>query len=202
VSEVPRVRTRVTPDEASAAISRAWQERFGSPIAPDVLALLLGLWDLETATGGSQFNFNFGNIITTTDSVPWFAMLDSGNPRKFRSFATIDDGAANFVNQLTRDTRPQWRDGLLRGEPVEFVRGLKGLNGGPEYFEAPFDRYLSGYLTRWRRYRPEGFDVDGRRVSGAPEGPPEASTGASTGVTAGVVSLATGALIWLIRRLL
>ena len=151
--QVPIELTPVTPAEARSVLADAWRARFGEPVAPDVLALLLALWDLETATGESQFNWNFGNIITThPDTTPFYIADDSGNLRNFRAFEDIDDGAEGFVSQLTRPSRQQWWDGLLTGDPEAFVRALNGQNGGPSYFEADFDRYLNTFLIRWRRY--------------------------------------------------
>jgi hypothetical protein len=39
---------------------------------------------------------------------------------------------------------------------VEFTRALKGLNGGPAYYEASLERYQRGFLQRWERYRTSG----------------------------------------------
>ena len=99
-----------------------------------------------------MFNHNFGNIVAVGDQ-SFFVADDSGNTRRFRAYASLDDGAAGFVKQLTRDSRAEWRAGLLTGDPVEFVKALSGANGGPVYFEANPQTYLQTFLGRWQRYR-------------------------------------------------
>lgn len=160
---VPTRPTPLTPERAAVLINDAWSALAASkPEVPkptgERLALLLALWDLETATGGQHRNHNFGNQVATRPDVQeFYAALDSGNPRKFRSYDSAEEGAASFVSQLNSDTRPQWREGLRTGNPTEFVRALKGLNGGPAYFELNFEDYLSRFLGRWERYDPKDF---------------------------------------------
>lgn len=152
MAEVPLVITRLEPQEASAILQEAWQRLFSAAVRPDVLALLLGLWDLETGTGASMKNHNWGNIVSTSETQEFFRGLDSGNQRKFRSYPTAEAGAENFIRQVTRESRAQWRDGLMTGDPTLFVNALAGKNGGPKYFEANPDRYLRTFLGRWQRY--------------------------------------------------
>lgn len=155
--EVPKVRTQSNASQVAEHFRRAWASRFGEAVEPRVMALLLALSDLETATWRSMFNWNHGNqVATRPESQAFYRALDSGNPRTFRAYPSQDDGALSFVSQVTSDTRPQWHAGLLTGDPTEFARALKGLNGGPAYYEAPLDRYTRTLVERWRRY-----DVDG-----------------------------------------
>lgn len=160
---VPTVRTPTTPERAAALIQDAWEKLSARhPVVPppngERLALLLALWDLETGTGAQHRNFNFGNQVSTRpEEEEFYQAHDGPNLRRFRSYDSAEEGAASFVRQLNSDTRPQWREGLRTGNPTEFVRALKGLNGGGfEYFEAPFDRYLETFLGRWERYDPKG----------------------------------------------
>lgn len=152
--------TPLTAGQAAQLIETAWARRSAlrndvPQPTPERVRLLLALWDLETGTGGSQFNFNFGNQIATRPDQNFYVADDSGNTRHFRAYTDALAGARSFVSQLTSDTRPQWVAGLATGDPTEFVRSLKGLNGGPEYFEAPFERYRNTFLARWERYAPK-----------------------------------------------
>ena len=149
------VARRSTPSDAQTvlnALATAWRDRFGEPLRGDVAALLLALSDLETASFKSLSNHNLGNIIAVSDSQDFYRGLDSGNARRFRAYASLQEGADQLINQLTRDSRAEWRDGLLSGDPEGFVRALNGQNGGPAYFEASFDRYLRGFLSRYSMY--------------------------------------------------
>lgn len=181
----PTVVTPLSVQQAVPLLRDAWRVRFGDDVDGKILRLLVSLWDLETGAGRSQLNHNWGNQIATRPEQNFYVADDSGNSRRFRHYDTFEEGALSFVSQLTSTTRPQWKAGLLTGDPVEFVRALKGLNGGPEYFEAPFERYLGTFRGRWERY-PELGD-------GAV--PPAEGQGA----------LVLGAIIgglWLLRRVL
>lgn len=180
MAEFPIRTTALDAATASDILQDTWRALFGAAVRPDVLALLLGLWDLETGTGRSMHNNNWGNIVRTSESQDFFVGNDSGNVRKFRHFETPQDGARNFIQQLTRDSRAQWREGLLTGDPAAFVNALAGKNGGPKYFEANPDRYLRTFLGRWQRYsRPS-----------SPGAPPS-----SGGTAPGAPGRASGALV-------
>ena len=197
--EVSKVATPQPVEAVAQALSSAWARRFGEPAPATVLALLLGLADLETNTFGTVngkgfYNYNLGNIVAPyPDTQVWFAALDSGNPRKFRAWNSLDAGAEGFVKQLTSDTRKEWHAGLLTGDPEKFVRALNGQNGGPHYFEANFDQYLAGYKARWGRYAGHGMPApEGTTLPKAepPKGGPSLTKVAAWGVG-----------LWLLARL-
>lgn len=149
--QVNRIATPATPLEMSESFTRVWTR--SEPLTNNVMWLLLALWDLETASGKSMWNNNAGNIIRTPQwSGDWYLANDSGNMREFRAYPTRDAGAAGLVGLLTGNTREQWRKGLLSGNPEIFVRALNGQYGGPQYFEADFEKYLAGFLSRYSRY--------------------------------------------------
>lgn len=156
------MRTPISVGQAQDLFAEAWHERFGAPVPGQVLALLMALSDLETGTFQSVFNHNFGNQIATRDSQQFYRALDSGNPRRFRAYPSAFAGARSFVAQVTSDTRPHWRAGLMTGDPVEFARALKGLNGGPAYYEAPLGAYTNTLVQRWRSYTPTLVDGEPR----------------------------------------
>lgn len=158
--EVPKRRTVVSPQQAENLFRQAWSERFNEPVRPGVLRLLLALWDLETAGGEKQDNFNFGNQISTRpDREQFYRGIDSGNKRQFRSYPSARAGAKSFVAQVTSDTRPHWEQGLLTQDVVQFSRGLKNcqnescsVSGPLSYYEAPFERYTATLQRRYDKY--------------------------------------------------
>lgn len=162
-TEVQRIATPATALEMAESIRRVWTSNV--PLTNQILWLILALWDIETATGSKMWCNNAGNIIRTPGwSGDWYKANDSGNIREFRAYPTRDAGAAGLVGLLTSTTRPKWASGLLSGSPDVFVRSLKGEYGGPHYFEADLDKYLSGFKTRYAKYAGTeylGPDYDG-----------------------------------------
>lgn len=154
MSEVTAVRTPVSMADVHQALLLAWSSARGEQLSPRVAALLLALVDLETAGGQAVKNYNLGNIVSTNEAQPWFVGLDSGNTRRFRAYGSLADGAGSLVKQLLSDTRKEWRNGLLSGNPHRFVESLGGVYGGPKYFEANLERYRDAFLARWQRYAP------------------------------------------------
>lgn len=151
--EVARTSTSLTPSEAVELIAQSFFDLTGAWPGSRVLALLAALSDLETGTWRSMGAWNFGNIIATEPNKQrWFVANDSGNLRKFRAYDSAADGAQGFVRQLLRDSRKGWREGLLTGNPTEFVDALAGDRDGIRYFEAARDRYLGTFLARHERY--------------------------------------------------
>ena len=154
MSQVARIATPLDAEQVSDALAEVLT---GELARSDVLALLLALSDLETATWQRVSNYNLGNIIVPEPyqaEQAWYAGTDSGNTRRFRSYPSLHEGALGLVNQVTRDSRPEWRAGLATGNPEAFVRALSGANGGPAYFEANPGTYLTGFRARWKRYAP------------------------------------------------
>jgi hypothetical protein len=154
MSEVTAHRTPVGMGDVHQALLTAWRSLRGETLPVRVAALLLALVDLETATGASVKNYNLGNIVATDETKPYFVGLDSGNTRRFRAYGSLADGARSLISQLTSDTRKEWRNGLLSGNPHRFVESLGGVYGGPLYFEAPLETYRKAFMGRWERYAP------------------------------------------------
>jgi hypothetical protein len=144
------VATPVTAEHAADLLGEAFYLEVGVHPGARLLALLLAMSDLETAGWARLRNWNFGNIIATDpEAQDWYAANDSGNARKFRAYDSAEDGARAFVNQLMRDSRAVWREGLLSGDPVTFARALKGP---PAYYEAPLQAYTEGLQSRWEAH--------------------------------------------------
>lgn len=153
--EVARLKTPATVQEAVQYLTDAFREVLGAWPGSEVAALLLALSDFETGTWKSMSHWNWGNIVAHAPTEQdYYTDGDSPGANKKRVYATPQEGARALVVQLTRDSRPQWKEGLLTGDPERFVRALKGEFGGPEYFGASFERYFPGFLQRWNRYAP------------------------------------------------
>ena len=174
------VEAKRTPEDVSAvraALEAAWEGRFGERIHPDVLALLLTLADLETGDKAGRergvrlpnvFHHNLGNITIASANLPtaqgdWYVLSGDEGPGTgsnakehfYRVFPNLDAGALGLVQQLTRESRQHWWDGLLTGDPEAFVRALGGENGPPRYFEASTEGYLRAFNALHRLYAPD-----------------------------------------------
>lgn len=152
MSEVEAVATPLDAQQAENLLADAFHELTGAWPGSRILALLLGLSDLETATWKSMRNFNFGNVIAISENQPFYIGEDSGNTRRFRVYDSAPAGALGFVNQLLRDSRKGWRSGLLSGEPETFIGALAGDVDGVRYFEADRGPYLAEFKVRHAAY--------------------------------------------------
>lgn len=152
--EVERVHTPGTVDEIRAAFRAAFHARYQWWPGIELEALFLALWQLETGKGARTYNFNMGQVNAVADQ-PWYYQIDGGTPMQKRSYSSREDGVAQLLEQLMRDSRVKWREGFLTGDPVQFVRALKFGHSPLEYFEAPYERYLATFCAIWRQYRPE-----------------------------------------------
>lgn len=145
--QVPIRQTVLSPTEAERLLRLAWEARLDVPVQDRQLRLLLALWDLETARGQRMWNHNWGNIIETDTSRPFYTADDSGNLRRFKAYLTADEGADDFLGEL--HFKREWFEPIAKGaSPEAFARGLKARG----YFEAPLDRYARTLRQRWELY--------------------------------------------------
>jgi hypothetical protein len=190
---VPTILTPSTPVAVAEAIARVW----GLNLTNQVLWLLLAHSDLETAGWTRMYNYNLGNIIRTAQwKGDWFDADDSGNPRQFRAYPSLDSGASGLVVQLTSSTRPQWRAGLLSGDPTTYVAALAGKHGGPAYFEADPSRYLTGFMARYQRYA----GIDYLQNSSLPDVDTPVSSEVPIWYAMAIAGLAAALVVWQKRQ--
>lgn len=190
---VPRTLTQSTPVAVAEAIDRA----VGPGLTNRMVWLLLAHSDLETAAWTRCYNYNLGNIIRTPQwQGDWYEANDSGNQRQFRAYPSLDSGASGLVNQIVSPTRPQWRAGLLSGDPATYVAALAGKHGGPAYFEANPDSYLKGFLARYQKYA----GIDYLRGSVLPESETPVSSEVPLWYAMGIAALGAALLTWQKRR--
>lgn len=159
-------RTSLTAVEVAVALRDAWERKFESPVPAAVLTLLLTLADVETGDGSGGmpncWHYNLGNLVLpdeylSTSPRNWFVLqgdedAQAPNEHHYKAFRDLADGAAEFIDQLTRTSRQKWWDGLMTGNPEAFVHALHGDNGGPRYFEASVVRYKALFMRRWRNH--------------------------------------------------
>lgn len=155
MAQVAAQKTPATANQMRESFTRGWPfERYA--LTPEIVSLLLALSDFETGTWAHMYNWNPGNIVPGGQyEGPWHVLKDAvGNSLRFRSYSDRDAGARALVEQLLADSRPEWREGLLTGDPSQFVAALGGLTGGRKYYEADPSTYRERYLGRWAKYRP------------------------------------------------
>jgi len=156
-SPLSNLLTPIAPDDAGAALSKAYTTVTGSKPKPAVLNLLLAQWGLETGNGKSVHNFNFANQKSAGGDEYYQEFeageIDDGQEQKsvmhFAAYKTIDDGALAYVKLLQR--RPQWWAGLQSGDPHTFVSGLVAV-AGQHYFTADPSKYLKTISDELPKY--------------------------------------------------
>ncbi len=146
-------RTTLTPDEARTALLHAWRQVFDGVPTADQLSLLMGQSAFETRHWRSMFDFNFGNLRFRADA-PTNAFWDGahadnpGDGDPYRSYPDAFKGAGDYVRLLA--SRPDWRTGLLSGNPAVFADALGGLP--PRYHETDPARYAEILASTAKRY--------------------------------------------------
>ena len=125
-------RTRITPDEASAAIREAFAHVTGESPTAQTVALLTAQWAHETAHGALMYNYNFGGIKGTgptgltveQKTKEGWGRTERPITDHFRAYASAQDGANDYVKLLTQHY-PEAISSAKRGDANGFVRGLK-----------------------------------------------------------------------------
>jgi hypothetical protein len=136
--------TPVSPAEVLGALGRAWSKTFGQEADRKSLLVLLSQWALETGRGKSMHCYNLGNVKSTGQSGDWcffrcneilngkVEWFDPDHPQtRFRAFATLDDGALDYLTTLHQRFEKSWPS-VLAGDPAAFVHALRLQN----YFTA------------------------------------------------------------------
>jgi hypothetical protein len=170
--EVAPELTPATVAEVKGALAAAFKAIVGSP-APDIaLSVLAAQSALETASWQKMRNWNLGFITHGSDNFDWF-VLGGSNLLHFRAYASLDQGAADYVTYLNKR-------GLLdfaaSGDLQGYVNRLKEIRyAGASCDEAPqpcgdYNAYLSGmrgFVTQFQGVSPkpsEAVPADGVRI--------------------------------------
>lgn len=146
-TELPLTRTRLSVAEAREHIRAALQDQGIDPTA-NQLALAMAQSALETGQWKQMWHWNFGNLVRSSYPGDYYVANDSGNIREFRAYPDVASGAADYAKQLVV-RRPEWREGLLTGDPRQFAKALKTP---PAYYEASEERYANSLFPLWRQF--------------------------------------------------
>lgn len=170
---LPDRKTPLSENQARDALVSAFTALEGHPPTPNVLALLMAQSALETGHWQSMHHYNWGNLKaysnwpgdTTTFACGEIVkgkrvLYPSGHGSCiFRAYPSAAAGAKNYVGLILR--RPDWRAGLLSGNPVTYNNALKGKT--PHYYTASKTKY-GAILTRL--YHKYGGVDSGSEVNG------------------------------------
>lgn len=137
-------KTPAQVSELRAALDRAHRKMFGSAASPQALDVLTAQVSLETGSGTSMYNYNFGGIkgagptgktaVARTKEVLGGKTVEIRDG--FRAYDSIDDGAADYLG-LLRDRFAPALDAARRGDVDGFAAKLK--RGG--YYTASEEDY-------------------------------------------------------------
>ena len=167
---VPNKLTPLSPSEAAAALTAAYQQLVGVPPSQSILALLIAQSALETGNWKKIHNYNFGNQKAGT-SYPLIVQFrcselvngvekffDPPAPEcNFRAYDSAAAGALDYLRVL--HGRPHWWQGLQTEDPSAFVDALATP---PKYFTANPALYKSALTSLFVQYGPLAQGVLGR----------------------------------------
>jgi len=155
MTEVPRVSTKPTTGEWRAALLDA-AELLGITLDDDALSVLWAQWALETRRGDCCFNFNLGNIKWSgegdwmwLDTFEYIAGRRVDMRDKFRAFATLGDGALDYLRFLCRPSYALPWAHVVVGDADGFARALR-VKG---YYTASVDDYAGGLRSLALEFR-------------------------------------------------
>lgn len=171
--EVQLTRTPTARAEMRAALERAEQRLTGHAPSQSLLDLVTAQASLETGSGRSMYNFNFGGIKGTSPSGmtavsgthEWEGNTRYHTQAHFRAYASLDEGAQDYLSLLHRRYGAAVAAADM-GDVDGFAHALKARG----YFTGPEARYAN----------------DLRGLLGLPRRPvdaalPEGAVGATTG---------------------
>lgn len=163
--------TPITPPQLYGSLARAWLKAFNETPHRTSLLVLLAQWALETGRGRSMHCYNLGNVKSNQKSGDWCffrcneiingkeVWFDPDHPAAcFRAFATLDDGALDYLNTLHDRFKPAW-PAVVAGDPQSFVHLLK-IN---RYFtadEAQYTRSVVSLFSEFSRTMPLAVNTD------------------------------------------
>jgi flagellar protein FlgJ len=110
VDHVAPQRTPVSASELSASIGRAYTRVTGMTPTANILNCLSAQASVETAAGGSMYNFNFGGVKGVgphgqSANCLTHEVVDGKDVtvrQDFRAYASLDEGAEDYVRLMTQ----------------------------------------------------------------------------------------------------
>ena len=171
---VPTQRTRLSGEQAAAALRSAWTAVRGTPPSDETLSVLVGQWAHETGRGASMLNYNFGGIKGTGPSGlsiaastrEGFGAEQQRITARFRAYGSAEEGARDYVSLLAR-RYPDAVQAAEGGDARGFVQALKARG----YFTDDEAAYAKSVQSLAAHARSAGFGALGageaRPVEGA-----------------------------------
>lgn len=152
--------TPVTPNEVFLALQGAWQKELHETPHRTSLLVLLSQWALETGRGRSMHCYNLGNVKSGGQSGDWcffrcneiikgkVVWFDPDAPEcRFRAFATLDDGALDYLRTLYQRFKRAW-PAVQAGDPAAFSHSLRLQN----YYTADEGQYTRTLVSLFNEF--------------------------------------------------
>jgi hypothetical protein len=162
--EVPKVATPTTASALTSVVASVYNALEGSNPSGAALAILLGLWDLETGTGRGTWNWNVGNLKSAACGNPnttqTFYVISSIEKEcnKFQAFDSLESGVMSWLSLLAKTPRyaASWAAVKL-GDAVGFaqaisVSGYQYLGKDTAKAKQIAETYAKGVLGRIQKY--------------------------------------------------
>ena len=131
--QLPATKTLVSPADVFAALREQWTALGGSTPSRQSLLVLVAQWALETGRGAKCIAWNLGNVrwttgypsdwceYETTEIVDGKTVHEIG---KFRAFASLADGARDYLQTLRHEFSKAWTF-VLAGDAAGFAHAAK-----------------------------------------------------------------------------
>lgn len=162
LTELPATKTKLTVDEVAKYLAQGYKAVTGKLPSSAILGLLVGQWGIETGSGASMYNYNFGNSMP----MPWdnyYQILHASEvingvntpmDEKFAAYKTPLDGAISHIKVL--QSRKHWWDGLQSGNIDSFITGLKTapvyFTGNAVTYKAGSEKLMNQYMSTIKKY--------------------------------------------------
>lgn len=149
---VPRALTTPTVQQWRDAISDAWLEVLGTRPTDLALSVMWAQYALETGRGTKCYCWNLGNIMPgagwtgDVDDLPTWEIVSGKHVdvvEAFRAFASLTDGARDYIRFQSRPSYAQAFAYLMRGDATNFALTLKSLG----YFTADARQYANALYS-------------------------------------------------------
>ncbi|MEZ4231137.1 MAG: hypothetical protein R3B89_18315 [Polyangiaceae bacterium] len=167
--QVAAVRTRLSGEQAAAALSSAWESIHGERPSAETLSILTAQWAHETGGGASMYNYNFGGIKGSSPEGLSTALRTREGWGKsevtirdsFRAYSSAEAGARDYL-ELLGGRYSSALDSAKAGDAEGFVHHLKAKG----YFTGNEQAYTRSVSSMSRAALERGFDAIGG-VAGA-----------------------------------
>lgn len=142
-AELDPVLTPTSIERARTLLAEAFRDVAGAEPTPAEVAMLAAQSALETGNWLKMRQGNFGFVTATPGDT--FFRIQGDTTHTYRAYATLEDGAHDFVGLIARRFPKAWA--LLNSRDVDaYAHELKA--GG--YYEAPEAAYAAGMRRLYR----------------------------------------------------